>query len=177
LRNRNTGATSAGGVRPCAVVARLLAARHLLGAQRVELGGRRVAAIGEPARQHVVEDRAIAVHPLHLVVRTLVVVETEPRHRVDDRALGLHGGALLVGVLDAQDERAAVMAGERPREQRRADVAEMQKTRRARCEAGADGGHDIVDPAKGRRAVATVVAVKRCCAAVTILARHRWEAP
>ena len=40
---------------PAAVVARLLAARHLRGAQGVELGGRHVAVVGEPALEHLGE--------------------------------------------------------------------------------------------------------------------------
>ena len=52
--------------------------------------------------------------------------------------VGLGRRALLVGVLDAQDEGAAVMARERPGEQRGADVAEVQEPGGAGREAGAD---------------------------------------
>ena len=50
-------------------------------------------------------------------------------------ALGLARGALEVGVLDAQDERAALPAREQPVEERRARVADVQLPGRARSEA------------------------------------------
>jgi hypothetical protein len=126
---------------PAAVVARLLAARLLRRAQRVELFGGHVVAIREAARDQIVERGAVSVHPLRLEVRTLVVVEAEPGHRVDDRLHCFRGRAFGVGILYAQDERAAMPARERPRKQRGADVAEMQEARRTGREAGTDVRH------------------------------------
>ena len=48
------------------------------------------------------------------------------------------GGALAVGVLDPQDELAAVLAGVRPAEQRRTGPAHVQVAGRARREAGSN---------------------------------------
>src|SRR5204862_7333646 len=126
---------------PAAVVAWFFTARKLRCTQRIELVGRHVAAVGETALQHVRQDLAIAVHPLHLVDRGSVVVEPQPRHRIQDRLHRLQGRASDVGVLDAQQEDAAVLARERPWEQRRADVAEMDEAGGTGREAGANGGH------------------------------------
>jgi hypothetical protein len=43
--------------------------RHLLGAQRVQFLGRHVAAIDLAGGEHLRDDLAIAVHPLHLEER------------------------------------------------------------------------------------------------------------
>ena len=49
------------------------------------------------------------------------------------------GAALAVGVLDAQQELAAVVAGEQVVEQRGAGAADVQQAGRAGGEAGANG--------------------------------------
>src|SRR5262249_41506271 len=84
---------------------------------------------------------AVATQALHLIVRTFVVVEPQPRHAVQDRADRFGRGALDVRIFDSEDELALVMARERPREQRGAGAAEMEEAGGAWCEAGADGGH------------------------------------
>src|SRR5439155_19641966 len=117
------------------------AARHRFRAQRFELLRRRVAAVRETTLEHVVEDCLVARKPLHLIVRSLVVVEVQPRHGIENRLDRLLGGALDVGVLDAQDELSTVMARERPREERGAGTAQVQETGGARREAGANGRH------------------------------------
>src|SRR6185437_4394418 len=63
---------------PAPVVARLLAARDLRGAQGVELGRRRVALIRETAREQVGGNVAITREPLHLIERAFVVIEPQP---------------------------------------------------------------------------------------------------
>ena len=126
---------------PAAVVARLFAARRLLRAQRIEVRGRHITAVRKTALEHVVEDYLVTVEPLHLIVGSLVVVEAQPRHGIENRLDRLLGGALDVGVLDAQDELSAVMARERPREERGAGAAQVQETGGARREAGANGRH------------------------------------
>ncbi len=84
----------------------------------------------------------VARHALHLVERALVMVEAEPFHAFDDDVDGSLGRALLVGVLDAQDEVAALGAGKGPGIERRADVAEVDEAGRRRGEAGTDAlGH------------------------------------
>ena len=60
------------------------------------------------------------------MVGALVPVEAEPAHALQNAVDHLCGRALEVGVLNAQDERAAVMAGEQPVEQRGAGAADVQ---------------------------------------------------
>jgi hypothetical protein len=55
---------------------------------------------------------------------------------VEDRLDRRLGRAGLVGILDPQQELAAVVAGEQPVEQRGARAADMQVARSARGEAG-----------------------------------------
>src|SRR6185436_8333445 len=59
-------------------------------------------------------------------VRPFVPVEPEPPHAVDDARDHVPRRSLGVGVFDAEDERAAVTAGEEPVEQRRARAADVQ---------------------------------------------------
>ena len=83
------------------------------------------------------------MQPLGLPVRPartadvgpLVPVEAEPAQIAQDRRLGLARRALDVGVLDAQDERAARAARQQPVEQRRARVADVELAGGAGCEA------------------------------------------
>ncbi len=62
-------------------------------------------------------------------LRALVPVKAEPLHGVQDDLGVLLGGALRVGVLDAQDEGAACGAGERPVVDGRAGAADVQLAR------------------------------------------------
>ena len=71
--------------------------------------------------------------------RTLVVFQPEPGHALQDGVHRLGGGALEVGVLDAQDEGAAVLARIQPGEQRGARAADVQVTGGARGKSGANG--------------------------------------
>src|SRR5207248_690511 len=66
----------------------------------------------------------------------LVPVDAEPAEAVEDRLEGLGDVALLVGVVDAEDEPAAVAAGEEPVEQGRPHAADVQVARRAGGEPG-----------------------------------------
>ena len=56
----------------------------------------------------------------------LVPVEPEPSHAVEDAVDHLGGRALDVGVLDAEDERAAVVPGEEPVEEGGAGAADVE---------------------------------------------------
>ena len=68
-----------------------------------------------------------------------VPVQAEPAEAVEDRLQRRLGHVpLLVGVVDAEDELPAVLAGEQPVEQGRADAADVQVAGRAGGEAGAD---------------------------------------
>ena len=71
-------------------------------------------------------------------VGALVPVEPEPAQPVEDAGDHLPRGPLGVGVLDAQDERAAVAPGVEPVEERRAGAADMQVARGRRGKADAD---------------------------------------
>ena len=61
-------------------------------------------------------------------------VEPEPAQPVEDRVDRRLRGALAVGVLDAQQVAAAMVAGEQPVEQRRPRAADVEITCRRRCE-------------------------------------------
>src|SRR5690606_8637308 len=61
-------------------------------------------------------------------LRSLVPVEAEPAQGVEDGPHAVEAGALLVRVLDAQHEGAALAAGPEPVEQRRARAADVQIT-------------------------------------------------
>ena len=69
-------------------------------------------------------------------------MDAEPAEAVEDRLQRLGAVALGVGVVDAQDELAAVPAREQPVEQGGADAADVQVAGRARGEAGADRSCD-----------------------------------
>src|SRR3546814_1152250 len=75
-----------------------------------------------------------------LVDRVAIPVEPEPAQPVEDRVDRGLGGAGAVGILDAQQELAAVVAREQPVEQRGARAADMEETRRRRREARDDAG-------------------------------------
>jgi len=80
---------------------------------------------------------------MSLVERTLVVFQPEPGHALQNRIHRFGGGTLEIGVLDAQDEGPAVLAGIQPGKQRGARTADMQIAGRAWGESGANGhGND-----------------------------------
>ena len=60
-------------------------------------------------------------------LRAFVPIEPEPAQRLEDERLGAGDVALLVGVLDAQDERAARVTRRQPREEGGAYGAEVQR--------------------------------------------------
>ena len=66
--------------------------------------------------------------------------EPEPAQSIVDRRGRFFGVAGFVGVLDAQDKRAAVMPREEPVEERRARAADVQITggRRSKADANRD---------------------------------------
>ena len=92
-----------------------------------------------PVGQHLSDHFLVALHALHLVERTFVVIQSQPGHAVENGLHRLGRRALHVGVLDAQDERAAVTAGEGPRKQRGAGAADVQVAGGAGSETGANG--------------------------------------
>ena len=76
-----------------------------------------------------------------LVDNVAVPIEAEPFHAVDDGVDGGLGGALAVGVLDAQHHLAAMAPGVEPVEKRRARAANMQKAGGRGRKTGDDVGH------------------------------------
>ena len=70
---------------------------------------------------------------------TFVPLEAEPREVGEDGLLGPPGGALEVGVLDAEHEAAAVGAREEVVEERGAGAADVEVARGRGREADADG--------------------------------------
>ena len=70
-----------------------------------------------------------------LIHDVLVPAEAEPVEALEDRARALVGAARAVGVLDAQQELAAVVLGVEPVEERRAGAADVEVSRRRRSEA------------------------------------------
>ena len=109
-------------------------------ALRGEFFLRHVAAIGVAATQHLVGDFRVAGPELRLVIFVAVPIEPEPAHAVEDRVDRLGGRAGLVGIFDAQQELAAMVAGVEPVEQGRARAPDVQKTGRGGRETGDDGG-------------------------------------
>src|SRR5262249_59237243 len=90
--------------------------------------------------------RSIDLRPLRLPIammrRALVPREPEPAHGVEDRVDVLLRRARPVGVLDAEDENAAVMARVEPVEERGSSAANVKMAGGTRSEAHADGlGH------------------------------------
>ena len=95
----------------------------------------RVGAVRVPAVQQLLDDLAVAIDALGLEDRALVVVELEPAQRVEDLLDVLGRRALAVGVLDAQDERAAGVARGEPVVERRPRAADVQRAGRRGGEA------------------------------------------
>src|SRR5690606_15330994 len=75
---------------------------------------------------------------MRLEIGLAVPVEAQPVHAVENRVDRLPGGADLVGILDAQQELAAVVAGEQPVEQSGTSAADMEEAGGRGREAGDD---------------------------------------
>ena len=81
-------------------------------------------------------DLGVARPELRLVIFVAVPIEPEPAHPVEDRVDRLLGRAGLVGVLDPQQELAAVVAGKQPVEQARCGRRRCAGIRSARARSG-----------------------------------------
>src|SRR5262245_39210840 len=73
-----------------------------------------------------------------LHVGTFIPSKFEPFHRLEDAARHLVAGTLDVGVLDAQDESALILSGEKPVEECSPGPAYVEIARRRRRKANAD---------------------------------------
>jgi deoxyribonuclease-4 len=104
-----------------------------------------------PVGQELRQDLLVARGALDLRQRALVEVQLEPGERLEDLGDVLRRGALAVGVLDAQDERAARVTGHEPVVERGAGTADVQGPGGARGEADAHGQDSRTGgPARGR---------------------------
>ena len=130
-------------VAPAAVVAHRLALEAGLVAHLLQLFDARVTAIGAAGREQLLGDLAMALGALELADRLAVPVQAEPFEPVENRVDRRLRRAFAVGVLDAQQERAAEALGVEPVEQSRARAADMQEAGRRGREAGDDVGHDM----------------------------------
>src|SRR6266851_5436151 len=90
--------------------------------------------------EETVGDFLVALHAGALEHELLVPVEAQPGEAVEDHLRMLVGRARLVGVFDAQQELAALVAGVQPVEEGGAGASDVEIARRGRSEADA-GGH------------------------------------
>src|SRR3546814_1872860 len=97
-----------------------------LGAHRGQLVLRQIAAIGFALGQQFGRDLGMARGARELEYRLAVAIQVEPLHAVENRVDRGVGRACAVGVLDPQQEFAAMVAREEPVEQRGAGAADMQ---------------------------------------------------
>src|SRR5207245_6993089 len=116
------------------VAERLLAGLGRLALLLQQLG-RAVAVVGTAGAAKSLGVITVQVEALGLTVagcrRALVPVEPQPLERVEDEADVLVGRARAVGILDAQDEDAAVMARVPPVDERGPGAADVQVPGRA----------------------------------------------
>jgi len=105
---------------------------------RLELVRGAVAAVERAGRDQCFRPRPIERHAITLEVRSFVPRQTEPCEALTDRAHRFVRRPLPVGVLDAEDEAALVVAREQEAEQRGPGASEVQRSRGARRKAGAD---------------------------------------
>jgi hypothetical protein len=126
-------------IAPAAVVAHRPALRLGAGAHLLQLLGGAVAAVRLAGGQQLARHLGVTVDSLRLEHRIAVPVEPEPAQAVDDGVNGGLGGPCAVGVLDAQQEPPAVMAGEQPVEIGGARAANVQEAGRRRRKTGDDG--------------------------------------
>ena len=113
-----------------AVVDRRAALRQQALALELELLRRLVAGIEAADGDQPVAGRVVVRQPVHLPLLARPI-EAEPGKVALDRGFVLGLAALPVGVVEAQDEGAAVPLGEQPIEQRRAHVPHVQEPGRA----------------------------------------------
>ncbi len=106
-----------------------------IGAHGVKLLGGLPGGVHRARRLQLVDAVAVDALALALAERALVPVEAHPPEHAKDLGLALGRGALAVGVLHAQDERATRVSGRKPVEQRGARTANMQRSGRAGREA------------------------------------------
>ncbi len=120
-----------------AVVDRGLAARELALALQLELLRRLVGGIEPAARLQLLDGRGISGEAVRLA-DLCRPVEAEPGEILADAAREFFRRPLGVGVVETEHEAPARLPREQTVEQRRADIAGMKPSRRARREADGD---------------------------------------
>ncbi len=99
------------------------------------------AVVGVALGNQIQHGRQVLVGVGRLEHRSLIAgfVHAKPGHRADDAVCPLRPVARCVGVLDAQHERAALLLGERPVEQRGPGGTDVEHAGRRRSEPDPDG--------------------------------------
>ena len=134
------------------VVGEGLAARLGLLAQRLELLGRVEGVVGPSGIDELEGVLEVDFAALALAVGgvgtahadALVDFDAAPLERVEDVLLGARDEAVRIGILDAEQHHAAVVAGEEVVVECRADAADVQRAGGAGCEAHPNGSFHIV---------------------------------
>jgi hypothetical protein len=153
-----------GTVAPRRADAQRLLGRLRRGALRGDLVLRHIAAIGMAVRHHLVRDLGMAIGAGELEHGIAIPVDAQPFQAREDRVDRRLRRARAVGILDTEQEFAAVMAGIQPVEQRRPCAAEVQVASRRRRKARDDRR------ARGRRSGwRRDGVVIRCCAQPRLL--------
>ena len=132
-------------VTPAAIVAPRLALRPGGLAHLVKFLLRSIAEIGLAACHQRQRRLAVAVRPGKLEGRLAVPVKPKPAHAIQNSGDGRLGRTLAVGVLDAQQKRAAMLPGIEPVEQGRPRPADVEKAGGRGSKTGDDfGGHVLL---------------------------------
>src|SRR5581483_2303381 len=114
--------------------------RNRLLAARVELIRRADTPVRVSSLEQLLRMVTIQVHTLSLAERPFIPIQADPPHAFDDRIDRLRRGPVLIGVLDAKDERAVLLPGQQPVEKCSPDTANVEVAGGARGEANASGG-------------------------------------
>src|SRR5260364_28053 len=125
---------------PAPIVAGGKPLRALMRAQLVQFIRPNRAAVCQTRIEQIGNPLGIAGKPLTLEKRAFVKIQGKPCHTVKN---GLHrriGLTFSIGVFNAQDKSAALMTRKGPRIERRADIAEMDQSRRTWRKTGANLG-------------------------------------
>lgn len=133
------------------VVCESFAARLVLLAQGVQLLGSIKSVVGPSGLHELFRVFQVDVAPLALAVRrmraadadTLVDLDAAPLERLEDILLGTRHETLRVGIFDTKNHRTAVPTREQVVIKRRTYAADMQRPRRAGCEAHPDRSFHI----------------------------------
>src|SRR5262249_2530014 len=121
-----------------AIVDRRQVALQLAPALQLQLLRRLVAGI-EPAGRLQLRHGGVVGGEAIGLAHLLLPLQAQPAQVFLDAGGELGHTAVAIGVVEAEDEGAALLAREQPVGERNVDVADMQPTRRARRKADADG--------------------------------------